>query len=306
MEKEQYSHEETQSTPTSQEERSIIETGGQKNSVLREICIAFLKALIQELEKVLVQLEEESDKEHTGGKSPQFGLEHGWLHSILGIPSSDSLAGESTKSLEKRLSKLQKEYQESRKISSDIFQTLFLRKAINDITLELLMRKNPEVRTLHEAWETIQGRKNSLQYSWEKEILATEGEEGLKRRKQDGEGPGREYTYEELDIYVRYTKAKVDGGVKPPSDLTHALNVQTAGGFYQWEKESKRKNYESFIQELASRNSTELTTVIQNIFLSNERSYGQEYAEQQHAILAGLAGIAAQEATSTSLDNTNG
>jgi hypothetical protein len=205
------------------------------------------------------------------------------------------LIGDTTEALEEALAKLQGERIDRRQM--DFIDIINLNMAKYNIAFELLMRKNPEARALRDALHAIGLRKIAAQKQWEKEILATEGEEGLKKRKQNGEGPGNQYTHEELDMRVRLVQAEVEAGIKPPSSLKYATEVRDAGGFYQWEKEFKRKNREEFMQQLTAAGDPEIATVRQNIFKLNENEYGKDYAEQQNAILAELATIASQKAS---------
>ena len=151
--------------------------------------------------------------------------------------------GDATEALEEALAQLEQQGNNSRNM--DLADIFYLKNAMYKVGLELLLRNNPQARESHDEWEAISAKKHELQKAWERDILAQEGEEGLKRRQQSGEGPGRQYTPEELETYVHYTQAKVDGGVAKPTELTHALNVQRAGGFYQWDKERKKKNQEA-------------------------------------------------------------
>jgi len=223
--------------------------------------------------------------------------EHSWFYYAFG-----SFIGDATDELEKALARLQREEKNSRNM--DLASMFYVKSALYKVGLELLMRRNPEAKQLADALGVIGKRKYDLQREWEKEILAREGEEGLKRRNQNGEGPGRQYTREELDLSVSYIQTQVEAGILPPSALKHAIEERETGGYYQWEKEFDRKNSENLIRKLAIVNDPEIATVTQNIFRLNEEEYGKDYAERQHAILTELAGIASQKAIPPESDST--
>jgi len=199
--------------------------------------------------------------------------------------------------LEKALARFQEEQKNSKRM--DVTDAMSLSLAIYRISQELFMRKSPEARELRDTLRENGLRKIAAQKKWEKEIIATEGEEGLKRRKQNGEGPINQNTPKELDMKVRNVQLQVDAGILKPSDLEHAIAVRDAGGFYQWEKERKRKGSEAHIQKLAAINHPTTGKVLENIRRLNEEEYGTDYAQRQHAILAELASIASQKAAST-------
>ena len=225
--------------------------------------------------------------------------EKSWFYYIL-----NPIIEETTEALEKALASLQEESKDRRAMMDDLPHMLLVKRALYKVSLELLMRRNPQVRELAEAVQAIGKRKYELQRAWEKEVIAREGEEGLKRRKQNGEGTGRQYTREELDIRIRYIQAQVDAGILPPSALEHELAEQKAGGFYQWNKERQRKNDIFNIQQLAVVNHPITGDVIENIRRLNEEEYGKEYADQQHAFLAELAKTSSQKADPTISDDT--
>lgn len=215
----------------------------------------------------------------------------------------DELLGDDTDELKKALARLQEERAAQKRRDIDITDIMSLGIAIYKISLELLMRSNPAVRDLATTLTESGLRKIEAQKQWEQDILATEGEEGLKRRKQLGEGPINQNTPEELEMYVRNVQLQVDAGLLKPSDLTFAMEVRDAGGFYQWDKERDRKNSEAYVRELIA-NGHDPSQVIANIQRLSTDEYGEEYAQRQHEILAELAGIAAQKAAPISPETT--
>ncbi|SRR5579871_1713690 len=297
MEREQYHSQEAQLTTISQkthQRTEAMEQRDKKPNWFSSLCIIILREIIMELEAMLARLEEETGEQHD--------TEHGWFYYV-----SDSFAGVSTNKLEKALAKLQ--FQEGlidrRKMFSDpyyLFHILQLQREKRRIETELLMRKNPEARELRDALRVIGERKHKAHRAWEKEILAREGEEGLKRRNQNGEGPRDQYTHEELDMRVRLTQLKVEAGILPPTALKHELEEREAGGYYKWEKEFFRKNAEANIRELVASNYPETARVIGNIQRLNEWRYGKEYAEQQHIFLTDLANNFSQKEAPAPLD----
>ncbi len=218
--------------------------------------------------------------------------ERGWFYYRFA-----ELIADGTDELQKALARFQEEQKNSRRM--DVTDMMSLSLAIYRLSLELLLRKNPEVREVYDALRENGLRKIAAQKQWEKAILTTEGEEGLKRRKQNGEGPINQNTPEELDMKVHNVQLQVDAGILKPSDLTYAIEVRDAGGFYQWEKERKRKGSEAHIRKLTAINHPITGQVVENIRKLNEEEYGKDYAERQYAILSELASITSQRATST-------
>lgn len=214
----------------------------------------------------------------------------------------DELIGDATDELEKALARFQEETKDRRHM--DLLDILSLGIAIYKIRLELLMRNNPAVRDMANILTESGSRKIQAQKQWEKEILEAEGEEGLKRRKQNGEGPIHQYTREELDRKVEFTRTQVEAGILPPSALEQRIAERDAGGYYQWEKEFRRKNDEESIRRFAALNHPMTGQILENTRRLNEDMYGKDYAARQHAILAELVGIAAQKTASTPPDNT--
>ena len=216
----------------------------------------------------------------------------------------DSLVNETIQSLEKALAQLHEDAKYRRRM--DLVDIMSLNLATHKIQFELLTRRNPEVRRLYDALRANGLRKIAEHKQWEKDILATEGEEGLKRRKQNGEDPIHHYTREELDMQVRIVELQVEAGICTPADLKHAIEEREVGGYYQWEKERRRKNDIANIQELVAVNDSDIATVTQNIFRLNEDKYGKDYAERQHAILTEIAVKAPQNTASMTTDSTTG
>jgi hypothetical protein len=249
-------------------------------------------------QEMLSTASSETEKKHHNIKRAE-PKEKSWFYYTFGNFLEDT-----TDELEKVLASLQEESKDRRALMDDLPHMLVVKRALYKVSLELLMRRNPQVRELAEAVQAIGKRKYELQRAWEKEVLAREGEEGLKRRKQNGEGTGRQYTREELDIRIRYIQAQVDVGILPPSALEHELAEQKAGGFYQWNKERQRKNDIFNIQQLAAVNHPTTGNVLENIRRLNEEEYGKEYAEQQHTILAELAKTSSQKVISIISDDT--
>lgn len=214
------------------------------------------------------------------------------------------LMADATDELERALAMFQKERAALNRREMDINDVMGLGIAIYRIRLELLMRRNPEARELHDALKANGLKVIEAQKQWEKDILATEGPEGLKRRKQLGEGPINQNTPEELDMNVRMTQLQVEAGILNTSDLKHAMEVRDAGGYYQWEKGFRQKNEEEDVRQFASMNHPETAQILENTRRFNEELYGKDYAEQRHAILAELANIAAQKAATTPAEST--
>jgi len=213
------------------------------------------------------------------------------------------LMADATDELEKALEMFKQEAQGNRRM--DLLSAMGLNMAIYKIGLELLMRRNPQVRDLANTIRENSLAKLKAHEAWEKELLATEGREEVVRRMKNGEGPIHQYTPEELDRDVQFTKAQVDAGILKPSDLQQAIEVREAEGYYQWRKERDRKNEEEDIKNYAVYDPSDVGRIIQNATMLNERTYGKEYAERRREILTELASIAAtQKSTSSQQENT--
>lgn len=74
---------------------------------------------------------------------------------------------------------------------------MYASNALHNIALELLMRKNPQARETTEIWTAINKRKGDARRKWEKEIIALEGEEGLRQRKIEAK------KHQEVNIHQR-------------------------------------------------------------------------------------------------------
>jgi hypothetical protein len=134
----------------------------------------------------------------------------------------------------------------------------FAHMAQYEIGLEFLRRRDPQARNAIDQWTQVYEDRLRRSREWEEHIVVTEGEDGLRRRRERGESyPGfGEYTPEELDLYVNSIAAKVRGGLLPASEIQVAHEIREAGGFMQYEKKKSREHAIDFWQRLNRNNSS--------------------------------------------------